>query len=56
MNTSQRISPHHHREGWALAAVSLFLFGCAFLLTIALLLGGYALVDVWVLFVRVTGG
>jgi hypothetical protein len=52
VSTSQRI----HREGLALAAVSLFLFVCAFLLSVGLVLTGYTLVDVIAWLVRATGG
>jgi len=45
-----------HREGRALAGISLVLVVCAALLTIGLLLAGFALVDLTSWFVRVAGG
>ena len=41
-NTSQWLS-HNHRQSLALAAVSVFLFVCAFLLTVGLMVSGYLL-------------
>jgi hypothetical protein len=55
MTLSHWISLQLHREGLALAAVSLALFACAFLLTIGLLLAGYSLVDITEWFIRITG-
>jgi hypothetical protein len=54
MTLSHWISLHVPRVGLVLAAVSLALLACAFLLTIGLLLAGYSLVDIAEWFVRVT--
>ena len=42
-NTSQWLSHIFHRQSLALAAVSVFLFVCAFLLTVGLMVSGYLL-------------
>jgi hypothetical protein len=46
VSISQRLNRVFHRPSLALAAVSLILFACAFLLTIGLILAGYTLIDV----------
>ena len=45
-NTSPWLSRIFHRPSLALAAVSVFLFVCAFLLTIGLVVSGYLLLRI----------
>ena len=56
MSTSHWFSSRFHREGFALATISMALFVGAVLLTIGFAIAGYSLVDLTEWFVRVTRG